>query len=298
MLKGSIPAIVTPMKNDENEGEHPEIDFENFKNILKWQIGENSDGLVICGTTGEGPTIDDSEFEELLKIAVSTAAKNIPIIAGCAGNCTKFVVKKALKIKELGADVAMIVTPFYNKPTQDGLYMHYSKISKNVDIPILMYNVPGRTGVDMKPETIARVAHAHSNVIGVKDASGEIERVSKLREICPKSFLIFSGEDHSGMESSLQGGNGCISVTANIAPRLCHEMQMAALSGKREEAEKINKKLIKLHESLFIETNPIPTKWLLAHMGKLNSAELRLPLMKLTNNKNGEKLIEALKEIS
>lgn len=277
MFHGSIVAIVTPMKEDGS------IDLESFRRLLDWHIDNLTDAIVVLGTTGESPTIEFNERELIIKTALEQVNGRVPVIAGTGANSTKETVHLTLRAMELGVDACLLVTPYYNKPTQEGLYQHFKTVAEKVAIPQILYNVPGRTGCDLLPETIGRLS-AISNIIGVKEASGHIERVGEILHVCDRDIDLFSGEDAIGMEFILAGGKGVISVTANVAPRAMHEMCVAALKGDRAGAQQINDKLIGLHKQLFIESNPIPTKWAMHTMGMI-PAGIRLPLTTLSQDK-------------
>jgi 4-hydroxy-tetrahydrodipicolinate synthase len=277
MFHGSIVAIVTPMKEDGS------IDLESLRRLLDWHIDNSTDGIVVLGTTGESPTVEFNERELIIKTALEQVAGRVPVIVGTGANSTKEAVHLTLHAMELGVDACLLVTPYYNKPTQEGLYQHYKTVAEKVAIPQILYNVPGRTGCDLLPETIGRLSSI-PNIIGVKDASGHVERVGEILNLCDKEIDIFSGEDIVGMEVILAGGKGVISVTANVAPHAMHEMCAAALKGDRATAQQLNDKLIGLHKQLFIESNPIPAKWALHIMGMIPTG-IRLPLTVLSQDK-------------
>ncbi|KAJ1438373.1 dihydrodipicolinate synthase [Ochromonadaceae sp. CCMP2298] len=272
VVGGSVVALVTPM-TAENK-----IDFPMFVDLLKWHIAEGTDGAVILGTTGEASTISLEERTEIIKIAVQTVNKAFPVIVG-AGTIdpikTRELCQHAL---DCGADASLVITPYYVKPPQRALVRHFLDLADSVALPMLLYNCPGRTGVDMKPETIAQIS-SHKNIVGVKDATGDLDRVKTLRDLCGKDFLIFSGEDDVGCQFMKLGGDGVISVTANVAPKKMHLMLTGAKKGD-PEADKINDTLMPLHKSLFLESNPIPTKKALEIMGKIGSG-IRPPLCSL-----------------
>lgn len=274
MLQGSLVAIVTPMTPN------GELDIPALNRLIEFHIDQGSDGIVIVGTTGESPTVDFDEHCLLIKTAVSQVAGRVPVIAGTGANATKEAIMLTQKAKALGADACLLVAPYYNKPTQAGLYQHFLAVADAVDIPQIMYNVPGRTGCDISNETAIKLA-AHKNIVGIKDATGGIERGTDLLLRAPKDFAIYSGDDATSLSLMLLGGHGVISVTANIAPKLMHEMCVAALKGDAMTARAINAKLFQLHQTLFVEANPIPTKWLLQHMGYIQSG-IRLPLVTLS----------------
>jgi 4-hydroxy-tetrahydrodipicolinate synthase len=273
MIQGSIVAIVTPMHADGS------LDLPGLRKLIDWHIAEGTDGIVIVGTTGESPTVSVEEHCELIKIAVEHAGKRIPVIAGTGGNSTTEAIELTRYAKSVGADASLLVVPYYNRPTQEGMYQHFKKIAEAVDLPAILYNVPGRTVADMSNDTILRLAQV-PGIIGVKDATGNIGRGSDLIRLAPKSFSVFSGDDATAMALMFCGAKGNISVTANIVPRGMHDLCAAAMSGKVAEAVAINNKLLPLHNKLFVEPNPVPVKWAMAEMG-LMEAGIRLPLVPL-----------------
>jgi 4-hydroxy-tetrahydrodipicolinate synthase len=273
MIQGSIVAIVTPMHADGS------LDLPGLRKLIDWHIAEGTDGIVIVGTTGESPTVSVEEHCELIKIAVDHAAKRIPIIAGTGGNSTTEAIELTSYAKSAGADASLLVVPYYNRPTQEGMYQHFRKIAEAIDLPAILYNVPGRTVADMSNETILRLAQV-PGIIGVKDATGNIGRGSDLIRLAPKSFAVYSGDDPTAMALMFCGAKGNISVTANVAPRGMHELCVAAMAGKVAEAVEINNKLLPLHNKLFVEPNPVPVKWAMAEMGLIPSG-IRLPLVPL-----------------
>ncbi len=275
MIKGSIVAIVTPMHEDGS------LDLSAFRALIDFHIEQGTDAIVVVGTTGESPTVDLEEHELLIAEAVKHAAKRIPIIAGTGANSTKEAIELASFAKRAGADASLTVVPYYNKPTQEGLYLHFKAIAEAVDMPHILYNVPGRTVADMSNDTVLRLAQI-PNIVGIKDATGNIERGSDLLQRAPKDFAIYSGDDASTLALMLLGAHGTISVTANVAPKLMHEMCMAALDGDVICAREINFRLLGLHRHLFVEANPIPVKWAVARMGKMKNT-LRLPLTPLSS---------------
>ena len=274
MIKGSIVAIVTPMQEDGS------LDLAAFRALIDFHIAEGTDGIVVVGTTGESPTVDVEEHELLIAEAVKHAAKRVPIIAGTGANSTKEAIELATFAKRVGADASLTVVPYYNKPTQEGLYLHFKAIAEAVDMPHILYNVPGRTGADMSNDTVLRLAQI-PNIVGIKDATGGIERGSDLLQRAPADFAIYSGDDASTLALMLLGAHGTISVTANVAPRLMHEMCAAALAGDVAKARAINFQLLGLHRKLFVEANPIPVKWAVARLGMMKNV-LRLPLTPLS----------------
>ena len=273
MINGSIVAIVTPMHEDGS------LDLPSLRKLIDWHIAEATDGIVIVGTTGESPTVSVDEHCELIKVAVAHAAGRIPVIAGTGGNSTTEAIELTRFAKSVGASASLQVVPYYNRPTQEGMYQHFSKIAESVDLPVILYNVPGRTVADMSNETIVRLASV-PGVIGVKDATGNVGRGIELLHAVPESFAVYSGDDATAMALMFCGAKGNISVTANIAPRAMHDLCVAAMAGKVAEAVAINDRLIPLHNKLFIEPNPVPVKWALAQMGMM-PAGIRLPLVAL-----------------
>ncbi|WLI87859.1 4-hydroxy-tetrahydrodipicolinate synthase [Massilia sp. R2A-15] len=273
MIKGSIVAIVTPMHEDGS------LDLPGLRKLIDWHVAEGTDGIVIVGTTGESATVDVEEHCALIRLAVEHSAKRIPIIAGTGGNSTAESITLTRFAKDAGADAALVVVPYYNRPTQEGMYQHFKAIAEAVDLPIILYNVPGRTVADMSNDTVLRLAKL-PNIVGLKDATGNIGRGAELLRLAPKSFAVYSGDDPTAMSLMFMGGAGNISVTANVAPRAMHELCVAAMAGDIAKAVEINNKVIPLHAKLFVEPNPVPVKWALAEMG-LMPAGLRLPLVPL-----------------
>lgn len=274
MIKGSLVAIVTPMHADGS------LDLPGLRKLIDWHIAEGTDGIVIVGTTGESPTVSVEEHCELIKVAVEHTNKRIPIIAGTGGNSTSEAIALTSYAKQVGADASLLVVPYYNRPTQEGMYQHFKKIAESVDLPVILYNVPGRTVADMDNATILRLAQV-PGIVGVKDATGNIARGTDLIRLAPESFAVYSGDDATAMALMFCGGKGNISVTANVAPRAMHELCMAALSGNIAEAVKINNRLLPLHNKLFIEPNPLPVKWAMVEMDLIPSG-IRLPLVPLS----------------
>lgn len=274
MFQGSLVAIVTPMFEDGR------LDIPALNALIDFHIDQGSDGIVIVGTTGESPTVDFDEHCLLIKTAVTQVNGRVPVIAGTGANSTNEAITLTKKAQELGADGCLLVAPYYNKPTQEGLYQHFKAIADAVDIPQILYNVPGRTGCDISNDTVIRLA-AHKNIVGIKDATGGIERGTDLLLRAPKDFLVFSGDDATGMALMLLGAKGVISVTANVAPKLMHEMCVAAIAGDVVKAREINAKVFALHQKLFVEANPIPVKWVLAQMGLIKTG-IRLPMVELS----------------
>ncbi len=276
MIKGSIVAIVTPMHEDGS------LDLPALKALLDWHIAEGTDGVVIVGTTGESPTVSVDEHCELIKVAVDHVAGRIPVIAGTGGNSTTEAIELTQYAKNVGADASLQVVPYYNRPTQEGMYQHFRRIAEAVDLPVILYNVPGRTVADMHNDTIVRLSSV-PGVVGVKDATGNLARGTELLRAVPKSFAVYSGDDPTAMALMFCGGQGNISVTANVAPRAMHELCVAAMAGRLADAIAINDKLIPLHAKLFIEPNPVPVKWALAEMGRMKGG-IRLPLVQLSSS--------------
>ena len=274
MFKGSFTALITPFKDGR-------VDEDAFARLVEWQITEGTHGLVPCGTTGESPTLSTEEHKRVIEICVETAKKRVPIIAGAGSNSTEEAIDLSRYAKSVGADATLQVMPYYNKPTQEGLFLHIKAINDAVDLPIILYNVPVRTITDMSVATMARCAKQLKNVVGVKDATANVARVSMQRAACGTKFIQLSGEDGTALGFNAHGGTGCISVTSNIAPRLCSEFQTATLKGDYAMALSIQDKLMPLHDSLFHETNPGPVKYA-AHRLGLCRPEARLPLAPIT----------------
>jgi len=275
MIQGSIVALVTPMF------ENGAVDKESLKKLVEYHIAQGTDALVAVGTTGESATLDEDEHIDVIKSVVDYAAGRIPVIAGTGANSTTEAITLTRKAKQAGADACLLVTPYYNKPTQQGLYLHHKAIAEAVDIPQILYNVPGRTACDMLPETVGRLSHV-AGIVGVKEATGDLSRVKQIRDLAGPDFAIYTGDDATSREFCLLGGNGTITVTGNVTPRLVHEMIMAAMAGDKVTALAIDTKLAALHKSLFIQSNPIPVKWALAEMGLIGKG-IRLPLTWLTD---------------
>jgi 4-hydroxy-tetrahydrodipicolinate synthase len=274
MLSGSLVAIVTPMLAD------GALDLPRLKALIDWHVAEGTDGIVIVGTTGESPTVDVEEHGRLIAAAVQYCAGRVPVIAGTGGNSTKEAIALTEFAKKAGADYALSVVPYYNKPTQEGLYQHFKAIAEATDIPVILYNVPSRTVADLSNETVVRLSQV-KGIVGIKEATGSVERVQDLFKRVRKDFLVFSGDDMTCLSYMLLGGHGVISVTANVAPRLMHEMCVAARGGKIAQAVAINDRLLGLHKNLFLESNPIPVKWALGRMGRIAEG-IRLPLTPFT----------------
>ena len=285
MFKGSIPALVTPF------GENG-VDFDALKAIVEWHIEQRSHGVVAVGTTGESPTLTHEEHEEVVKVVTETAAKRIPVIAGAGSNNTDESLRLVKFAKSVGADAVLVVTPYYNKPTQQGLYEHYKALHDSCEIPIIIYNIPGRSVVDMNPDTMGRLAQL-ARIVGVKDATGDVTRVSKQRETCGDGFIQLSGEDASALGFNAHGGVGCISVTANVAPKLCAEFQNALLEGNYAAALEYQDRLMPLHTAIFIEPGLAGAKYGMSLLGKCEN-RVRLPLVPVTPETES-KIREAMK---
>src|SRR3954462_2135074 len=273
MITGSLVAIVTPMKED------GALDLARFRQLIDWHVAEGTDGIVAGGTTGEAPTGNVHEHKELIRIAVPHSPGRIPIIAGTGGNSTVEAIELTASAKENGATACLSVVPYYNKPTQEGMYLHFRKIAESVDLPMILYNVPGRTVADLQTDTVLRLAQV-PGIIGIKEATANIERNSDLIRRAPRNFSIYSGDDATCLALILLGGHGVISVTANVAPKLMHQMCAAALVGDVKKARELNFKVFPLHQKLFVEANPIRVKWAMAEMGLIERG-LPLPLSPL-----------------
>ena len=276
MIQGSIVALVTPM--DESGA----VDFKRLESLVAFHIEQGTDALVAVGTTGESATLDEAEHCTVIQAVVDYVDGKIPVIAGTGANSTTEAINLTQKAKQSGVDACLIVTPYYNKPTQQGLYLHHKAIAEAVDIPQILYNVPGRTACDMLPETVGRLAKI-PNIVGVKEATGDLSRVKKIRDLVGNQFALYTGDDATSREFCLLGGNGSITVTGNVAPRLVHNMITAAMAGDNETAQLIDSKLMALHKNLFIQSNPIPVKWALSEMGLIDKG-IRLPLTWLTED--------------
>jgi 4-hydroxy-tetrahydrodipicolinate synthase len=271
MFKGSMVAIVTPMNEDGS------LDHTSLENLIEFHIENKTDVIISVGTTGESATLDFDEHSEVIKSTLDIVKKRIPVIAGSGANSTSEALQLTQRSKELGADACLLVTPYYNKPTQKGLYAHYKKIADEVSIPQILYNVPGRTSVDMLPDTVYDLS-SHPNIVGIKEASGDLERSKEILEKCSDNLSIFTGDDKTSARDIGLGFSGNISVTANIVPLDMHNMCKLASEGKSDDAQKINTKIDTLHDNLFIESNPIPVKWALNKMGLIKKG-IRLPLV-------------------
>lgn len=286
MFQGSMVALVTPMHADGS------LDDDALARLIEFHVENGTQGIISVGTTGESPTLDPDEHIGVIRRTVELAAGRIPVLAGAGGNSTSEAIHLARAAAEAGADATLQVTPYYNKPPQEGLYQHFRAVAEAVALPHILYNVPGRCGVDLLPETIQRLAEI-DNIVGVKEATGDPERARRILDLCGDRLEVYSGEDPTAMELMLLGGHGDISVTANVAPRLMQEMCAAAIAGRREEAEAINARLEPLHKALFSEANPIPVKWALHEMGLIDTG-IRLPLTPL-NPRFHDTVREALK---
>lgn len=274
MLKGSITALVTPFDNN------GKFDEKSFRSFVDWQIKQGTQGLVPVGTTGETPTLSHAEHKRVIEVCVEVSAGRVPVLAGAGSNSTHEAIELSQHAEQAGADAVLIVTPYYNKPNQRGMYEHFAAVARSVQIPLVIYNIPGRSIVDMTPETMGRLAKDFSNIIGVKDATGKIERVSEQRASCGKEFIQLSGEDGSALGFNAQGGVGCISVTANVAPQLCSEFQAACLAGDYAKALEYQDRLMPLHKALFIEPNPAGPKYALSKLGIIEP-HLRSPMVQV-----------------
>ena len=274
MIRGSIVALITPMLDD------GAVDYVALRRLIDWHIQEGTDCICVVGTTGESPTVTVEEHCEIIRVSVQQAAGRVPIMAGCGANSTKEAIELAEFAKSVGANCQLQVVPYYNRPTQEGLFQHFSAIARAVDLPMVLYNVPGRTVADMAHDTVLRLAQV-PGIVGIKEATGNIERAQWLIKEAPQGFAIYSGDDPTAVALMLCGGDGNVSVTANIAPRLMHELCVAALAGDPRAAMDIQNRLLPLHKGLFVEANPIPVKWAAARMG-LCSPAIRLPLTPLS----------------
>lgn len=280
MFRGSIPALITPFKDGA-------LDEKRFQDFVDWQIKEGSHGLVPVGTTGESPTLSHDEHKRVVELCIETANGRVPVIAGAGSNNTREAIDLAQHAEKAGADAVLVVTPYYNKPNQAGLKAHYKAIDSAVGIPIIIYNIPGRSVIDMTPETMAELYRDCKNVIGVKDATANLATASRQRHLCGPDFVQLSGEDITALAFNAHGGAGCISVTANIAPRLCSQFQDACTAGDYAKALEIQDKLAPLHRAIFIEPNPTGAKYALSLLGKIEE-ELRLPLVPISEGTRAE----------
>ena len=274
MFQGSMVAIATPMKT--GVAADTPLDAEALRRLLDFHLSNGTDAIVAVGTTGESATLDELEHIDVIRQVVEYVNKRVPVIAGTGANSTTEAITLTRAAKDVGADACLLVTPYYNKPTQEGLYLHHKAVAEAVDIPQILYNVPGRTACDMLPETAGRLSTV-KNIIGLKDATGDLARVAKLRELCGPQFLLYSGDDATSMDFMLLGGNGVITVTGNVAPQAMHDLCVQATGGDKAAAQTVNDRLAGLHKELFCEANPIPTKWALTEMGLIEPG-IRLPL--------------------
>ncbi|WP_066966612.1 4-hydroxy-tetrahydrodipicolinate synthase [Microbulbifer sp. Q7] len=274
MISGSMVALATPMYADGS------LDWDKLHELVEWHIEQGTRALVAVGTTGESATLDVHEHLEVIRRVVDQVAGRIPVIAGTGANSTTEAIELTATAAKCGADACLLVTPYYNKPTQEGLYQHFKTVAKTVDIPQILYNVPGRTAVDMLPETVQRLSEV-SNIVGIKEATGDLERARQVIERVPEDFALYSGDDATAVELMLLGGHGNISVTANVAPAAVAQMCEAALAGDADTARAINQRIEILHKTLFVESNPIPVKWALKEMGRIEDG-IRLPLTSLS----------------
>jgi 4-hydroxy-tetrahydrodipicolinate synthase len=281
-IVGSIVALVTPMQDD------GKVDYDALRRLIDWHIAEGTDCIGVVGTTGESPTVSVEEHCEIIRVTVAHAAGRVPVMAGAGANSTREAIELTRFSKEVGADCTLQVVPYYNRPSQEGIYQHFKAIAEGVDLPVVLYNVPGRTVADMLPETALRLAQV-PGVVGIKEASGNIERAAQLISHAPKGFSVYSGDDGSAIALMLLGGQGNVSVTANVAPRLMHELCVAAIEGRVAQARAIHFRLLSLHKQLFCEPSPAPTKWALSRLGRCRDA-VRLPITPLTPP--GQALVE------
>lgn len=273
MIQGSIVAIVTPMLPD------GEIDYPAFSRLIEWHVESGTDAIVVVGTTGESPTLTQQEHCDVIEYCVKTVNGRIPVIAGTGSNSTREAVYYTEAARDLGADACLLVVPYYNRPSQEGLYRHFRLIAESVDIPQILYNVPARTGCDLLPETVNRLADVE-NIVGIKEATGDLDRAQHVIALCADRITVLSGDDATALDLILAGGKGNISVTANVAPAQMHEMCRLALAGEREKASLLNARLAGLHNALFLEANPVPVKWALHELGYIDKG-IRLPLVEL-----------------
>jgi 4-hydroxy-tetrahydrodipicolinate synthase len=283
-ITGSIPALITPMLEDGS------VDYASLRKLIEWHIAEGTDCIGVVGTTGESPTVNVAEHREIIRVSVEQAKGRVPIMAGCGANSTAEAIELAKFAQSVGADCQLQVVPYYNKPTQEGLYQHFKAIAEAVpDLPVILYNVPGRSVADMQHDTVLRLAQV-PGIVGIKEATGNIERAQWLIRDLPKEFAVYSGDDPTAIALMLCGGKGNVSVTANVAPRLMHELCVAAIAGDVKKAMEIQFKLMPVHKNLFVEANPIPVKWAMARMG-LCGGTLRLPMTELS--KSQQPVVEA-----
>ncbi len=275
MFKGSMPALITPFKGGE-------VDEKSFQDLIEWQISEGTHGIVPVGTTGESPTLSHDEHKQVVELAIEAANGRVPVIAGAGSNNTAEAIDFAQHAAKAGADAILVVVPYYNKPTQEGLYAHFKAVAECADIPNILYNVPARTVAELSVETIARLAKDVPNIVGIKDATASMDTASKERAACGEDFILLSGEDSTALGFNAHGGSGCISVTANVAPRLCADFQNACAQGDFKTALGIQDRLMPLHTALFVETSPGPVKYACEVLGKASS-EIRLPLVEISD---------------
>lgn len=287
MFHGSIVAIVTPFRNGE-------VDAKALSDLIEFQIENGTHGIVPCGTTGESPTLSHEEHEHVIELTVKTVKRRIPVIAGTGSNSTEEAIRLTRFAERVGADAALLVVPYYNKPTQEGLYLHFNRIASEVKMPLILYNIPGRSGINMNPDTIARLARDHKNIVGIKEASGSVQQASKILSLCGMRFIVLSGEDSLNFPLLAIGARGFITVTANVAPRDVSELYNSFVDERFGQAREYHYKLHPLNEAMFLETNPIPVKTGLSLMGKIGD-EFRLPLSPMSSA-NLEKLKNAMKD--
>ncbi|PSJ53749.1 4-hydroxy-tetrahydrodipicolinate synthase [Kumtagia ephedrae] len=287
MLRGSLTALVTPFERNGALAE------KAFRDLVEWQIAEGTNGLVPVGTTGESPTLSHEEHRQVVRACVEVARGRVPVVAGAGSNNTAEAVGLAQYAEKVGADAVLVVTPYYNKPTQRGLYEHFAAVAKATSLPIVIYNIPPRSVIDMTPETMGRLAHDFKNIVGVKDATGKVERVSEQRMTCGKEFIQLSGEDASALGFNAHGGVGCISVTSNVAPRLCAEFQAATLANDKEKALALQDRLMPLHKAIFLEPGVAGAKYALSRLGKAENT-VRSPLTTVEEG-TAEKIEAAMK---
>ena len=286
-IVGSIVALITPMQEDGS------VDYAGLRRLIDWHISEGTDCIGVVGTTGESPTVSVEEHCEIIRVAVEHAAGRVPIMAGAGANSTREAIELTRFSKSVGADCTLQVVPYYNKPSQEGIYQHFKAIAESVDLPVVLYNVPGRTVADMLPETTLRLAQV-PGIVGIKEATGNIERAAQLIKHAPAGFSIYSGDDGTAVALMLLGGHGNVSVTANVAPKLMHELCMAAIDGRVQRAREIHLQLLSLHKNLFCEPSPAPAKWAMSRLG-LCRQDVRLPILPLTEA--GQALVDrALRE--
>jgi 4-hydroxy-tetrahydrodipicolinate synthase len=288
MITGSLVAVVSPMHEDGS------LDFDALRRLVEWHVGEGTHGIVVVGTTGESPTVDPNEHIELVRVAVQAARGRVPVVAGTGANSTREAIELTAHARQAGANATLQVVPYYNKPTQEGLYRHFAAVAEAVDLPVILYNVPGRTVADLGVDATLRLAQV-PGIVGLKDATGDLARAAELLRRLPPAFALYSGNDDSALALMLLGGHGVISVTANVAPRLMRQMCEAALKGDLPGARALNARLMPLHTRLFVEPNPIPVKWALQRMGRIGGG-IRLPLVPLSES-GREKVEAALAEV-